>query len=44
MNKKIRCDLCNKKINESEKIIMENRINKINLNVCKECFDKFFNK
>ncbi|NOW85556.1 ribosome-binding protein aMBF1 (putative translation factor) [Clostridium beijerinckii] len=44
MDKKIKCDLCEKTILYKNKIRMTNKINKNIIDICKECYDEFFNK
>ncbi|ACQ51992.1 mszf55-1 [Clostridium botulinum] len=44
MDKKIKCDLCDKTIFYNSSIPMINKINKNTMDICKECFDEFFNK
>lgn len=44
MDKKIKCDLCEKTILYKNKIRMTNKINKNTIDICKECFDEYFNK
>ena len=44
MDRKMKCDLCKKPMKYTEKTTMINKINKNIIDVCKECFNEFFNK
>jgi hypothetical protein len=43
-NEKIECDLCKTAILCKDKIKMKNKINQNTINICKECYNTFFNK
>ncbi|MBN3398125.1 mszf55-1 [Clostridium botulinum] len=38
------CDLCKKTIPYNSEITMKNKINKNTIDICRECFNEFFNK
>ncbi|WP_061334703.1 hypothetical protein [Clostridium botulinum] len=42
--KQMICDLCKKTIPYNSEITMKNKINKNTIDICRECFNEFFNK